>query len=294
MRNFLVALSVLPLIIGCGDDGKKSDNQVAPSPPVVPNANNGNNNFGPNSGSMADMPIFDPAEFSYRDLDNDKYRKNYCEDLGSAGRGRPRFAGEIGNLRLMGAKSYENLVKDPVNGQYKNQGGCLVDLDVNDYEIRVRVERGQMKNKSVGLGQSNSCVVNLNLDYRPGFQFAVQEIYTDVINEVNNGSYGRFALDYGVVSDRHNALEYRRKFSGQRNGRYDLSLDPRGNTWSSCSGRDTVGVSTFFDTNFVQTPQGVAAWDAALRDKSRNQINHGALFLENGEYIIRLKWSRCD
>ena len=132
-----------------------------------------------------------------------------------------------------------------------------------DY-IHIRVQRSQLKNKSVGLGQSRSCLVNLNVAFAPGYSFALDRIESNVVTNLNNNSIGRLAFDYTIANRGGRPLEYRREFPVS-NGLFDVNARPYYNSWSSCNGQETIDIRSYMEANFRDVPQGAQLWDDLAR-----------------------------
>ena len=98
-------------------------------------------------------------------------------------------------------------------------------------------------------------------------------------------------MDYGVASG--GTLRYRKEIEGYDRKRHSLTLTANKSNWSSCSGKDTLTVDTFFEANYKRHPEGSGGQDA-LKAKKDGRINHGDLYLENGKSYIRFKWRKCD
>ncbi|SMF21543.1 DUF4360 domain-containing protein [Pseudobacteriovorax antillogorgiicola] len=283
MRFILIAWASSLLLASCGTKDSKDSN-----PPVNPNqcGYNSDNICSDDWFNNRDGDPFDPTDPG----NQNPFPPIPGEDDDDDHDGK--YGPSKSTLRLVSVESFANL-KRLSNGNTMNDGRCHVRVDVNGREIRVRVQRTEMKNKQVGLGKSRSCLVNLGLRYRQGYSFSVSRIYMDLLTDLERKANGFFALDYRVQS-RGSELEYRKEVYGPERTRHDLKLTPKKNRWSSCQGRENLGLSTYFETNYKNYPRGSAEWQSALQEKNYGNNRFGDLYLEEGEYRIKLKWQRCS
>lgn len=175
------------------------------------------------------------------------------------------------------ASSYENLrVSGSGSDRFRFDGECLVDAYPIWDGIRIQVRRPG--NRWDVEESSGSCLVQLLLRYEAGYAFRPVKIEANLVSRMNRASRADFMFNYYVRSSQA-ALSYTKFLEGRQREVYPLNIEATRKVWSSCSGREILGMST----------------NVRVDESNRqNGYRPNLMFLEEGEYTIRLEWAACE
>lgn len=237
------------------------------------------------------------------------------------------------------AESYLNL-ESYGDGQSYTNGACHVKVGVYGKRLKVQVKRNHFSVIEGWNGFRTSCHINLGVRYRPGYRFRLKGLKMNIVSDLPRNAAGQFEFQYRMHNQRYYyetndpRVEWQNSWNSQRDhfkgcyGRECVDVSHRFNNdslyfsqqikgygrtknyrvnsranrklWSSCSGRESIGLSTFISAHPKYSYLGRNKYSFGNYGQDGYEYgpqakwNSGEVYLADGTYQLSFAWDRCN